>query len=88
MQHVVVIFAGQGCQVPPDSHWEQDPQAGPLLQDQESTGPQLEVVCICDAFLVIWIRKLNFCKSVTCLLTKKIVTNGSFYYNTNRLTVL
>lgn len=55
MQHIVVIFAGQGCQVPPDSHWEQDPQAGPLLQDQESTGPQLEVVCICDAFEMLFL---------------------------------
>ena len=42
---------GQGCQVPADSGGKQDPQAGPLLQDQESTGPQLEVVrilnCVC-----------------------------------------
>lgn len=40
-----VFFAGQRCQVPPDSHREQDPQTGPLLQDQESTCSQLEVVC-------------------------------------------
>lgn len=43
-QHIDALLSGQGCQVPPDSHRKQDPQAGPLLQDQESTGPQLEVV--------------------------------------------
>lgn len=47
--HFVIILAGQGCQVPSDSHRKQDPQVGPLLQDQESTGPQLEVVRIASA---------------------------------------
>ena len=45
-QHCDTLLSGQGCQVPPDSDRKQDPQAGPLLQDQESTGPQLEVVRI------------------------------------------
>lgn len=45
----ITLFVGQGRQVPSDSHREQDPQAGPLLQDQESTGPQLEVVSIVSA---------------------------------------
>lgn len=36
--------AGQRRQVPSDPDWEQDPQAGPLLQDQEGPGTQLEVV--------------------------------------------
>lgn len=55
-----IFVSGQGCQVPPDSHWEQDPQAGPLLQDQESTGPQLEVVSICSA-LELCSVKLSYC---------------------------
>lgn len=38
--------AGQRCQVPSDPDREQDPQAGPLLQDQEGPGTQLEVVRI------------------------------------------
>lgn len=36
---------GQRRQVPSDPDREQDPQAGPLLQDQEGPGTQLEVVC-------------------------------------------
>lgn len=49
--NIFIVLVGQGCQVPPDSHREQDPQAGPLLQDQESTGPQLEVVRVVFFFI-------------------------------------
>lgn len=48
---LLLVFAGQGCQVPPDSGWEQNPQACPLLQDQESTCTQLEVVSVRVVFI-------------------------------------
>lgn len=44
-------IAGQRLQIPTDSCGEQNPQTGTLLQDQESSTSQLEIV----SFLVyIW----------------------------------
>lgn len=40
----IVAILGQGLQIPFDSGWEQDSQIGQILQDQESSATQLEIV--------------------------------------------
>uniref|UniRef100_A0A0E9WY20 Uncharacterized protein n=1 Tax=Anguilla anguilla TaxID=7936 RepID=A0A0E9WY20_ANGAN len=53
--------AGQGCQIPSDSDRKQNPQTGPLLQDQESTPTQLEVVRIATFISVLAVRVFFWC---------------------------
>ena len=39
-----MLYTGQGRQVPSDPGGEQNPQTGPLLQDEEGPAAKLEVV--------------------------------------------
>ncbi len=40
----MVSYAGQRLEVSSDSGWEQNPQAGSVLQDEEGAAAQLEIV--------------------------------------------